>query len=310
VGELDIKLPELDKELNRKLNKHVYNFGYLGYGVCGPAWNRLYFLDILTSLVKQKVKAKKSLDKLIRDKENLKAKQKRLFRVLNIHRDHQKIFQFSQQLVLTRGTRKDTMFFNYFVMERLYAEIGRRFFITVRQVRYLYPYEFKKVLLDNKLDINLLNERFKYSLHYSTGVLEKDVLLDGEAAKKFNRAQDFIKEKIGDVSILLGDCASPGKVKGETVVVNTIEDMAKMKQGDILVSIATNPNLVPAIKKAKAIITDVGGITCHAAIISRELNIPCVVGTKIATKILKDGTIVDVDAAHGKINIIKKIKEK
>ena len=155
-----------------------------------------------------------------------------------------------------------------------------------------------------------MNERFKYSLHYSTGVLEKDVLLDGEAAKKFNRAQDFIKEKIGDVSILLGDCASPGKVKGETVVVNTIEDMAKMKQGDILVSIATNPNLVPAIKKAKAIITGVGGITCHAAIISRELNIPCVVGTKIATKILKDGTIVDVDAAHGKINIIKKIKEK
>ena len=80
--------------------------------------------------------------------------------------------------------------------------------------------------------------------------------------------------------------------------------MAKMKDGDILISIATTPDLIPAIKKASAIVTDVGGITCHAAIISRELGIPCVVGTKIATKIIKDGMIIDVDATHGKVDII------
>ena len=84
--------------------------------------------------------------------------------------------------------------------------------------------------------------------------------------------------------------------------------MVKMNVGDVLVSIATTPDLVPAIKKASAIVTDVGGITCHAAIISRELGIPCVVGTRIATKVVKDGTVLDVNATHGKINIIKDSK--
>jgi len=93
-------------------------------------------------------------------------------------------------------------------------------------------------------------------------------------------------------------------------IVNLPKDMAKMKANDILVSIATTPDLVPAIKKAAAIVTDIGGITCHAAIISRELGIPCVVGTRIATKALRDGDTVDVNATHGKIYIIRKTNNK
>jgi len=65
---------------------------------------------------------------------------------------------------------------------------------------------------------------------------------------------------------------------------------------------------VPAIKQAAAIITDMGGITCHAAIISRELGIPCVIGTKHATKVLRDGDMVEVDATHGKVRVIEKAK--
>jgi phosphoenolpyruvate synthase/pyruvate phosphate dikinase len=67
-------------------------------------------------------------------------------------------------------------------------------------------------------------------------------------------------------------------------------------QGNILVCPMTLPDYVPAMKKARAIITNEGGITCHAAIISRELKIPCIVGTKIATQVLKDGDRVEVDA--------------
>ncbi|MBU1164087.1 hypothetical protein KKA15_00820 [Patescibacteria group bacterium] len=77
-----------------------------------------------------------------------------------------------------------------------------------------------------------------------------------------------------------------------------------MNQGDILLSETTYPALVPAMKKAGAIITNVGGLTCHAAIVSRELKIPCVVGTKIATKVFKDGDKVEVLATRG---IIRKI---
>ena len=80
--------------------------------------------------------------------------------------------------------------------------------------------------------------------------------------------------------------------------------MHKMKDGDILVSISTQPDLLPAMKKAAAFITDQGGVTSHAAIVAREMKTPCVIATKIATKVLKDGDIVEVDADKG---IVRKI---
>ena len=81
--------------------------------------------------------------------------------------------------------------------------------------------------------------------------------------------------------------------------------MEKMDKGDVLVSPMTSPDFVLAMKKASAVITDAGGITCHAAIVSRELKIPCIVGTKIATKVLKDGDLVEVNANKGIVKIIK-----
>jgi len=67
----------------------------------------------------------------------------------------------------------------------------------------------------------------------------------------------------------------------------------------------TQPEFLPAMKKASAIITDEGGLTCHAAIISRELGIPCIIGTKIATKVFKDGDIVEVDATRGIVTMLE-----
>ena len=75
--------------------------------------------------------------------------------------------------------------------------------------------------------------------------------------------------------------------------------MIGFKKGQILVSGKTNPNLIAAMKRAAAIVTDQGGLTSHAAIVSRELKIPCVVGTKIATEVLKNGDQVEVDANQG-----------
>lgn len=80
--------------------------------------------------------------------------------------------------------------------------------------------------------------------------------------------------------------------------------MHKVKEGDILVAPMTTPELMPAMKNAAAFITDEGGITCHAAIISRELDKPCIIGTKTATRIIKDGDLVEVDANLG---IIRKL---
>ena len=79
-----------------------------------------------------------------------------------------------------------------------------------------------------------------------------------------------------------------------------------IKKGDILVSPMTQPNFVSILSKAKGIITDEGGITCHAAIVARELKKPCIIGTGNATEILKDGDLVEVDAERGVVKIIKK----
>ena len=78
-----------------------------------------------------------------------------------------------------------------------------------------------------------------------------------------------------------------------------------MKKGDILVAGMTSPEFIVVMRKARAVITDQGGMTAHAAIVSRELRIPCLVGTKIATQVLQDGDLVEVDADRG---IVKKLK--
>jgi pyruvate,water dikinase len=79
-----------------------------------------------------------------------------------------------------------------------------------------------------------------------------------------------------------------------------------MKRGVILVTSMTSPDYIHAMRIAKAIITDVGGLMSHAAVVSRELGIPCIVNTKIATKVLKDGDLIEVNANTGIIRLLKK----
>jgi pyruvate,water dikinase len=114
--------------------------------------------------------------------------------------------------------------------------------------------------------------------------------------------------KIAQLPILTGQPASPGIGVGEAVVIKSAKEINKVKSGDVLVAPMTSPDFVPAMRKASAIITDQGGATSHAAIVSRELGIPCVVGTKEATIRLKSGTVVTVNGMTGEIFLGSKIK--
>ncbi len=98
---------------------------------------------------------------------------------------------------------------------------------------------------------------------------------------------------------LKGTVASRGVVKGRVAIVRGIKDLFKVKRGDIMVAVTTHPDFVPAMQRAAAILTDEGGLTSHAAIVSREMKKPCIVGTKVATQVLKDGDRVEVDAEKG-----------
>lgn len=107
--------------------------------------------------------------------------------------------------------------------------------------------------------------------------------------------------KISGEVLLKGLGASPGIASGKVKIVRGLQDITKVEKGDILVTTMTSPDLVPTMSKCAAIITDAGGRTCHAAIISREMGIPCIVGTQTATQVLRDGQEVTVDAYHGTV---------
>ena len=112
-----------------------------------------------------------------------------------------------------------------------------------------------------------------------------------------------------DNSIIKGNVANPGKVKGIAKILDDYEDVKKVNVGDIIIASMTTPIFVSAMEKASAFVTDEGGITCHAAIISREFGVPCIVGTICATKKIKDGDYIEVDAYKGEIRIIKESKD-
>lgn len=110
---------------------------------------------------------------------------------------------------------------------------------------------------------------------------------------------DVLDQEDLAISEIKGKVAFSGWARGVARVLNAIDEATDFQKGDILVSINTNPSLMPVMQKAAAIVSDEGGITCHAAIVSRELKIPCVIGTKIASKIIKTGDLVEVDAETG-----------
>ncbi|MBS3092048.1 phosphoenolpyruvate synthase [Candidatus Pacearchaeota archaeon] len=109
------------------------------------------------------------------------------------------------------------------------------------------------------------------------------------------------KEEIKGNFILSGLAASPGVASGKVKIIKDISQLEKVQKGDILVTQMTNPDMVVTMQRSAAIITDEGGITSHAAIVSREMGIPAVVGTGHATKLLKEGMIVTVDGFNGVI---------
>ncbi len=119
--------------------------------------------------------------------------------------------------------------------------------------------------------------------------------------KKVETTSEESKEIKEENLILSGISASPGIGSGTVKIVHGLEDLQKIQEGDVLVAKMTNPDYVPSMKKASAIVTDEGGSSCHAAIVSREMGIPAIVGTKEATQKLHEGQQITVNGAEGKV---------
>jgi len=126
-----------------------------------------------------------------------------------------------------------------------------------------------------------------------------------ENSKKSTVSEISYEELEKDV-VLTGSPASPGIVIGKVVILRSIKEISKVEKGDILVAPQTDPDYVPAMKRACAIVTEKGGRTSHAAIVARELGLPAIVGAKKATKILKEGSFYKINGLLGKITKVSK----
>lgn len=137
-------------------------------------------------------------------------------------------------------------------------------------------------------------------------VQARPVTTIGEKKKKLESLPDGVK--ISDTPLLTGAPASPGIGTGHAKILKSPKEINKVRQGDVLVAPMTSPDYVPAMRRASAIVTNEGGVTSHAAIVSRELGIPCVVGTKNATDLIKDDTVVTVDGSKGLVYLGSSVK--
>ncbi len=214
------------------------------------------------------------------------------------------ILEIAKSLSYLKDLKDDFRRQGIFYAQRLFEEIASRTGLSLSQISYATEEDIIDFLDGSKeIPKDKVEERKRgFAIYFDK---EKKVQCksgkDIEAA--LNELGIALFEEFSEE--IKGSPASAGKAKGVVVIVRGVSDLSKVKKGDILVAVTTHPDYVPAMQKAAAIVTDEGGITSHAAIVARELGLPCVVGAKYATKALKDGDEVEVYATAG---IVRKIK--
>lgn len=174
-------------------------------------------------------------------------------------------------------------------VEPLFEEIAQRLHLSVKELKFLAPQEITQAL----------------RLHEKIECRQQCYFLFQEGKYTLQENKSFVLEDNGpeEGKELHGQGTFPAVVQGKVRVIHTKGDLALLEQGEIAVMRMTTPDLPLAhLKRAAAIITDEGGITCHAAVISREWKIPCLMGTKTGTKQLKTGELVRVDMTRGKVS--------
>ncbi|MFH0970732.1 MAG: PEP-utilizing enzyme [Candidatus Diapherotrites archaeon] len=206
--------------------------------------------------------------------------------------------ELMRKLIFFRNQRLEWLNEGAHYFSLLLMEIARRYEISYESLIYYLPSEIE----------NLLEKAEKVSEEELQSRLEKYALVteDGKTRLFLGDSMEpqHVKSNINDSSELKGYPASPGFAKGKAKIVKDRSQLGKVEKGDILVARLTTPDFVEAMRIAGAVVTDIGGITSHAAIVSREFRIPCVVGTESATVSFKDGDIIEVDATKG---IVRKV---
>ncbi len=207
------------------------------------------------------------------------------------------------QNIAWQDDRKKYIFQNLHFKDLFLKEIAKRYSYEYDDLLNCWYTEIADIIKGKDLQEKLLDRQNGFGIYFDNTV---SILSSSETLRYW---EHYAEEKVEAVEQFNGVVACSGKekkVNGKIRILLDPYEMDSFHTGEILVAPMTSPEYVFAMKKAKAIITDTGGLTSHAAIVSRELNVPCLVGTKIATKVLQDGDLVEVDADNGIVRILKR----
>jgi len=287
------------KDVSGEIASLWQSFKWLSYGYAGPVLPKEHFeLEVknLSELSERELKEFEGEELRTLDKHA------RMAMELRLSPEILSWLCMGRQFMFKKEYRKQLSYRAFAAVEGLQKEIARRSGLSLKQLRYFTPEEVSRLLAGEDL-AGLANERMKFVAYLIEG--EKVSVMVGAEAEAVER-QIAAEEIDPTLKELRGQCAYPGRapVVGRARIIMKAEESGRLEKGDILVSHSTNPNMVMAMKRAGAIVTDQGGITCHAAIVSRELKVPCVTGVKIASLLFKDGDLLEVDAAKG---IVRKV---
>lgn len=199
--------------------------------------------------------------------------------------------------------RKEIQMRSNQIIYRVLHEIPRRFNVDYNDLLYYYPDEIIALLKNGDIvDTDIIKKRHQGITYLIEDGKVKEFI--GDEAKRILEEYVLSTRKKENVNKIVGIPASKGKIHGIVFVTKIVREANEtLPSGHILVTSMTSVDYVPAMRRAAAIITDDGGITCHAAVLGRELGIPCIVGTKIATTVLKTGDKIEMDATKGIITI-------
>ncbi len=221
-----------------------------------------------------------------------------------LSQDEQYLFDYFVYISRLRDYRKDHLAMAQALLQLFGEELCRRVGLLPHDALNMLPTELMQgvaYIREHKDDIVARRGGLEaYSISRDNTNIHASTIDVGALAKEFSHQHDTHTNEIK------GDGASRGVARGRVRIVYDAMRENEFIDGEVLVTSMTRPEFVPLMKRAGAIVTNEGGITCHAAIVSRELKKPCVIGTRIATEFLKTGDMVEVDAEKGIVRILER----
>src|SRR3989344_4536494 len=203
------------------------------------------------------------------------------------------LLEVTRELIFLKTERIDAFSRSWYLIWDLVQEICLRLEIPYEDLLKLTAEELERGL--NGAALPGLAHREQYAL------LRINDVVHGAHGSAVNEVRNAISHDVSEQKEVMGQCGYRGIARGIAKVLQNDRDLHKLNTGDILIANLTNPNYDPVFGKIAAVVTDEGGILCHSAIMAREFKIPCVIGTKIATQVFKDGDLIEVDANKGTV---------